>query len=105
MLLKEKIQEDFKEAFKLKDETRLSVLKMLLAEIKNAEVAKRTRLVKKDGRIMEDDCCELDDREILEVILREIKKREKAIELYERGNREDLAEKERMEIKILSIYL
>ncbi|MBI4692298.1 MAG: GatB/YqeY domain-containing protein [Candidatus Terrybacteria bacterium] len=106
MNLKEKIIADFKEVFKAKDEARLSVLKMLQAEIKNAEIAKRTRLVKKaNGSIIEDECCELSDEEILEVIFREIKKRKKAIELYERGNRKDLAEKERLEIKILSVYL
>lgn len=105
MNLKEKIIGDFKEAFKARDEARLSVLKMLQAEIKNAEIAKRTRLVKKaNGSIVEDECCELDDQEVMEVIFREIKKRKKAIELYERGGRKDLADKEKAEIEILLTY-
>lgn len=106
MNLKEKIIGDFKEAFKARTEARLSVLKMLLAEIKNAEIAKRTRLVKKaNGSIMEEECCELNDEEVLEVIFREIKKRRDSVEMYEKGGRSDLAEKEKKEIEILSAYL
>lgn len=106
MNLKEKIIKDFKETFKAKEETRLSVLKMLQAEIKNAEIAKRTRLVKRtNGSIMEDECCELNDEEVLEVIFREIKKRRDSVEMYEKGGRSDLAEKEKKEIEILSAYL
>lgn len=106
MNLKEKIIGDFKEAFKAREEARLSVLKMLQAEIKNAEIAKRTRLVKKaNGSIIEDECCVLDDEEVLEVIFREIKKRRDSVEMYEKGGRGDLAEKEKKEIEILSTYL
>ncbi|MBU2109433.1 GatB/YqeY domain-containing protein [Patescibacteria group bacterium] len=96
MMLKEKILNDFKGAFKGKDKIRLSVLKMLQAEIHNAEIAKRTKLGEESP---------LSDDEILQVISREIKKRKKAIELYERGGRKDLADKEKAEIEILSAYL
>ena len=90
MNLKEKIESDFKEAFKGKDGVRLSALKMLRAEIHNTEIAKRK---------------ELDDEEIIEVVLREIKKGKDAIGLYEKGDRRELAEKEKAEIKVLSAYL
>ncbi|MFA4890504.1 MAG: GatB/YqeY domain-containing protein [Candidatus Paceibacterota bacterium] len=106
MNLKEKIQNDFKEAFKAKDQVALSTLKMLNAEIKNAEIAKRTRLVKKaDGSVMEDDCCVLEEGEIIEVISREIKKRRDSIDMYEKGGRGELAENEKKEMDILFSYL
>lgn len=103
MNIREKIQFDFKESFKAKEETRLSVLKMLQAEIRNAEIAKRTKLAKSGESDLEVKS-RLDDEEILQVISREIKKRKKAIELYERGGRKDLADKEKMEIEILLTY-
>ena len=106
MTLGEKIQNDFKEAFKAKDQVALSTLKMLNAEIKNAEIAKRTRLVRKDdGSVIEDSCCVLEDGEILEVITREIKKRRDSIDMYEKGGRGELAENEKKEMDILFAYL
>lgn len=96
MNLKEKIQKDFIGAFKGKDAPRLSLLKMLQAEIHNAEIAKRTKTGKESS---------LDDEEIIDVVSREIKKRKDAVELYEKGNRKELAEKEKAEIEILSAYL
>jgi len=90
MNLKERIQEDFKEAFKGKDAVKLGALKMLRAEIHNAEIAKRK---------------ELDEGGIIEVVLREIKKRKDAIGLYEKGNRQELADKEKKEIETLMAYL
>lgn len=103
MNLKEKIQVDFKEAFKGKDEIRLSALKMLQAEIKNSEIAKRTNLAKAGESDLEKKS-RLNDDEVLKVISSEIKKRKKAIELYEKGSRKDLADKEKMEIEILLTY-
>lgn len=106
MALAGKIQNDFKEAFKAKDSVKLSTLKMLNAEMRNAEIAKRTRLVKKDdGSVVEDDCCALEDGEIIEIISREIKKRRDAIEMYEKGGRGELAENEKKEMDILFSYL
>jgi len=95
MNLKEKIEGDFKEAFKGKDAVRLGALKMLRAEMHNAEIAKRTKTGKESP---------LTNEEIIDVVSRQIKKGEKAIELYERGGRKDLADKEKAEIKILSTY-
>jgi uncharacterized protein len=90
MNLKEKIEGDFKSAFKGKEAVKLGALKMLRAEMHNAEIAKRK---------------ELDEGEIIEVVLREIKKRKDAAALYEQGGRSELAEKEKAEIKTLSVYL
>lgn len=96
MNLKEKIQKEFKEAFKAGDEIKISVLKLLQSEIHNAEIAKRTKLGKESP---------LADEEIIDVVSREIKKRKDAIELYEKGGRPELAEKEKKEAKVLSAYL
>ncbi len=81
----------------------MSVLKMLQSEIKNAELAKRAKIAKA-GEVDAEAKSVLNDEEIIEVISKEIKKRKKAIELYERGGRKDLADKEKMEIEILSSY-
>ena len=106
MTLGEKIQNDFREAFKAKNPVALSTLKMLNAEIKNAEIAKRMRLVRKDdGSVIEDNCCVLEEGEIIEVITREIKKRRDSIEMYEKGGRGELAESEKKEMDILFSYL
>lgn len=96
MTLKEQIQIDFKKAFKERNEIKLSVLKMLRSEIGNAEIAKRAKLGKESP---------LNDEEIIGVLSREIKKRKDAIEMYEKGGREELAEKEKEELKILLPYL
>ena len=45
-MLKDKIKADFKEAFKAKDQVKLSVLKMVNSEIGNAEINKRAKLIK-----------------------------------------------------------
>ncbi len=74
----------------------MSVLKILQAEIHNAEIAKRTKLGQESP---------LNDEEILQVISREVKKRKDAIEMYEKGGRKELAEKEKKEAEILSAYL
>ena len=90
MNLREKIQKDFIEAFKAKDETRSSVLKMLQAGIKNAEIEK--------GK-------ELDDNEIIGVISKEAKKRKDSAGAFEKGGRAEMVEKEKEELEILSAYL
>ena len=94
--LKEKIQKDYKEAFKSGDKTKISVLKMLQSEIHNAEISKRAKSGKEES---------LSDAEVLDVLTREVKKRKDAISLYERGGRTELAEAERNEIEVLKSYL
>jgi uncharacterized protein YqeY len=86
----ERLREDMKKALKQKNELALSTLRLLLSEIKNAEIEKRD---------------ELDEGEIITIIRRSIKKRKEAIELFKKGGREDLAEKEEREIEVLAKYL
>jgi len=98
MTLKEKIHQDLNEAMKSKEELKTSVLRLLSSVILNKEKDKRYKSGKAENVL-------LTDEEIIDVIFSEAKKRKEAIELYERGNRGDLAEKERKETEILKIYL
>ncbi|HEA8088605.1 TPA: GatB/YqeY domain-containing protein [Campylobacter coli] len=90
MTLKEQILNDIKEAMKQKDDFKRDTLRTLNAAFKQVEV---------DERI------ELDDERILKIITSEIKKRKDAIELYSKGGREDLAQKEQEEITLFESYL
>jgi len=88
--LKEKIQSDLKEAVGAKDKLRTTVLRLLLAEIKNAEIAQRNTL---------------NDDKILNVVGSEIKKHKESIEAFKNGSRNDLVAKEEAELKYLIGYL
>jgi uncharacterized protein YqeY len=92
-MLLDKINQDYKEAVKSKDESKRNTINLLLSAIKYRQIELRTSEK------------ELTDEEIINVISKEIKKRKEAIELYEKGNRQDLAEKERKELEILESYM
>lgn len=106
--LKEKIQEDFKKAFKERNEIKISTLKLLKAAIFDKEKKKRYEIATKNPQLKEDQLekeSQLSDEEIIKVILSEIKKREEAILEFKKGKREDLVKKEESEIEILKSYL
>ncbi|MBZ7932845.1 GatB/YqeY domain-containing protein [Campylobacter sp. RM10543] len=90
MTLKEQILNDIKEAMKQKNDFKRDVLRTLNAALKQVEI---------DQRII------LDDEKIFKIIIGEIKKRKDAADIYIKGKREDLAQKENDEIAILEIYL
>ncbi len=107
MTFKEKINQDFKEAFKAKEELRASVLRMLNSSIKNKEIDKRSKLVKSgttDEAILVKES-QLLDEEVLEVIGTEAKRRKDSIKQFQDGNRPEMAAQEEAELKILSAYL
>ncbi len=93
MLLKEKIQEDLKGAMIAKNEESLSTIRMLKSALQYFEI-------QKGGAGYE-----ATDEDVLEVVGREIKKRKEAIEMYEKGGRAELAEKETKELELLKGYL
>ena len=108
MLLKLKIQDALKSALKGKREIELSVLRMLSAAISNGEIAKRTKAWKEKPDLSAEELdkeSRLTDEEINKIIVSEIKKRKEAVDLYEKGNRPELAEKENKENEILQSYL
>jgi len=82
------------------------VLGTLLSVIKNKELEKRTKLSKSVNDMAElEKQSILTDDEVVQAIASEIKKRKESVELYRQGAREELAQKEEVEIKILQDYM
>lgn len=90
MSLSDKINADVKDAMRARDKTRLGVLRMVTAAIKQREVDERTTL---------------DEPQVMAVLEKMLKQRRESISQYEKGGREDLAAVERAEIEIISAYL
>jgi len=90
MSLQEKLNTDLKAAMRARDELRLLVLRSVLSSMNYAEIAKQKKL---------------DDGGVIEVVGKEIKQRRESIEAYEKGNRRDLADKEKAELVILQEYM
>jgi hypothetical protein len=88
--MKDRISQDIKTAMKNKEALRLSTLRMILAEIQHKEKEKGIALDSQAGN------------QILQSMLR---KRKEAIEQFRKGGRDDLADKEQQEIKIVEQYL
>ncbi|HCC22159.1 hypothetical protein A2480_01775 [Candidatus Uhrbacteria bacterium RIFOXYC2_FULL_47_19] len=86
---RERMDKDFIGAVKARDAFAVSVLRMLRAALKNAEIEKMSALV-------EDD--------VVDVIAKEIKKVKDSLESFESAGRADLADKARQEIEIISRY-
>jgi uncharacterized protein len=101
-MLKEKINEDFKSAYKEKKEAELSVLKTLKAGMLNKEKEKIFQASKAGTDVAQ---AVLTDEEIIDVISSEVKKLRDAIILFEQGGRADLAAQNKSEIDILMRYL
>ncbi|HEY5532041.1 MAG TPA: GatB/YqeY domain-containing protein [Candidatus Anoxymicrobiaceae bacterium] len=90
MELKDRIDSECKTALKSGEKIKVSTLRMILAEVKNAEIAKRG---------------DLSEEELLAVVAREARKRKESIEEFGRGGREDLVAKESEELAIIQAYL
>jgi len=108
MLLKQKIQSDSTDALKKGEQLKLSVLRMLLAGVATKEKEKRYKISNEKPDLKEQELIkesELTEEQMIETISSEIKKRKDAIVLYEQGNRQELADKEKKEIEILKNYL
>jgi uncharacterized protein YqeY len=93
MTLLERVDSDLKEAMRAKDATKLSVLRMLKASMKNAAIEKSGA----EGL--------LNDVEAVQVIRKQAKQRQDSIESFEKGGRAELAAKEKEELSILQSYL
>ncbi len=90
MSLQQRLDDDLKVAIKSSDNLKTSAIRMVKAAIKNKQIEKRS---------------ELSDEEIISVISTLSKQRRESIELFSKGGREDLAEKEKKELLILQSYL
>lgn len=107
MPLKQKLQEDLNSALKNREGIKRLVLSSLNSSVHNKEIEKRTAKAKEMPSASAEElekASELTDEEIIKIIKSEIKKRNQAIELYQKGNREELARKEKNEIDILLEY-
>ncbi len=90
MGLLQKLQEEMKTALKSGDKERLSVIRMLISEIKKAQIDAKK---------------ELTDDDIINILQKYAKQRKESIKQYKEAGRKDLAEKEELELKIVSEFL
>ncbi len=90
MSLLKKLQEEMKSAMKSGDKERLATIRMLISEIKKVQI---------------DSKKELSDDEIIKILQKYAKQRKDSIEQYKKAGREDLAEKEERELKIVQEFL
>ena len=95
MALREKINEQFNAALKSKNKTLVSTLRLILAAIKERDIENRTSEKKE----------EVKDPEIVKVLRKMKKQRQDSIDLYKKGERQELLEAEQAEIKIIDAYL
>jgi uncharacterized protein YqeY len=90
MTLSEQIQKDITTAMKARDEQRLSCLRMVKTALKNREIEKMAPL---------------DDKEAQQVLSTLIKQRKDSVEQFTKGGRQEMADKEAAEIKLIETYL
>ena len=88
--LKQKLSDDLKQAMRSGDTIKRGAIRMLMAAINNAEIARQAKL---------------EDSDIFGVIAKEVRQRRESIEAFKQGNRQDLVDKEEAELAILQEYL
>lgn len=89
-VLRVKLTDDLKQAMKAGATVRRDTLRMLIASVNNAEIAKQSALT---------------DADILGVIAKEVKRHQESIDAFKKGNRADLVAKEEAEMAVLQSYL
>lgn len=94
-MLRTRLNEALKEAMKAKDQRAVSTVRLILAALKDRDIAARSRGVT-DG---------IDETEILSMLQTMIKQRQESITMYEQGGRCELAEQEREEIAVIERFL
>ncbi len=88
--LKEKLNNDLKQAMRGGDKVRRSVIRLVLADIKNAEIARQANL---------------EDSDILGIIAKAARQHQERIDAFKQGNRHDLVAQEEAEMAIIQEYL
>ena len=94
-MLRQDISASLKEAMKARDEIAKSTLRLIMAALKDREIANRTG-GKTDG---------VGDDEILEMLQKMVRQRRDSIDMYEKGGRKDLAAREAQEIEVIQGFL
>jgi uncharacterized protein YqeY len=95
MSLREKFTENMKDAMRAKDEVTLATLRLIIAAVKDKDIAART-LESREG---------IKEEQILSLLQGMVKQRQESIKLYIQGNRPELADRESAEIKVIERYL
>jgi uncharacterized protein len=94
-MLREKLNEALKEAMRGRDMAAVGTIRLILAKLKEVDIAARTE-ANREG---------VADDKILSMMQGMIKQRNESITLYEKGNRADLADKEKAEIGVIERFL
>ncbi len=94
-MLRDKLNDAMKEAMRARDQAALGTIRLILAKLKDVDIAARTE-TSREG-VAED--------KILSMMQGMIKQRNESIMLYEKGNRADLADKEKAEIAVIERFL
>ena len=95
MSLRNKIDEDYKQSIKNKDQKKTDTLRLIRSAIKDKDISSRTS-ENKEG---------INDSEILSLLLNLIKQRNDSIEQFEKAKRDDLIKNEKSEIELIKYYL
>ena len=95
MSLRNKIDEDYKQSIKNKDQQRIDTLRLIRSAIKDKDISSRTS-ENKEG---------INDSEILSLLLNLIKQRNDSIEQFQKAKRDDLIKNEKSEIEVIKDYL
>lgn len=94
-MLRDALNEALKEAMRARDMTSVGAIRLILAKLKEVDIANRTE-ASREG---------VADERILSMLQGMIKQRNESIALYEKGNRADLADKEKAEIAVIERFL
>jgi uncharacterized protein YqeY len=94
-MLRSRLNDALKDAMKAKEVRATSTLRLIIAALKDRDIAERTK-GNGDG---------LGDEAILEMLQKMVRQRHDSIELYQRGQREDLAKREAEEVEIIERFL
>ena len=89
-VLKQRLTGELKQAMRDGDKVKLSVIRMVMSSVKNAEIARQATL---------------DDADVLGIIAKEARQRRESIEAFRQGNRQDLVAQEEAELTLLQGYL
>ena len=95
MSLRDKINEQFNTALKSKNKTLITTLRLVLAAIKERDIANRTKEKKEAVK----------DEEIIKVLRKMKKQRQDSVDLYRQGGRQELLQIEEAEIKVIDSFL
>ncbi|OGD52713.1 hypothetical protein A3J78_00250 [Candidatus Beckwithbacteria bacterium RBG_13_35_6] len=91
MSIRNKILEDIITALKSQEKFKLEVLRYINSQIKYKEIELKRR--------------QLNDKEVIEILISQLKKLDESLEMFNKGNRQDLIDKTNQEIEILKSYL